>query len=377
MNRRGFVLAGLGFSLSTLLACEKPASPRSLLLSAYQHHQGKTKAYGIAVADDRGKLRFTLPLAARIHQTLLLNAGARPDAEMPKECLAIARRPGIDLYHVDIETGRLINTIRAKDSRHFFGHACQSASGHVFVPQNHIDKKAASIAVYDPSDHWRLIDELSLPGIGPHQIECLADGKTLAIAMGGIYTHPQTGRKKLNIESMQSSLLYFDSHSAKPIDEFYPPDPKLSLRHMALTSSDRLIIAAQYQGVADTVLPLAYSHQGEEQLQAFRAEPSVWLAHQQYVGSVSVDPNGECVFLSSPRAGLLSRWDLNSLTLSTQFALRDACGLAYSKAQKRFYMSNGRGQLMSSNLHQQVNSQINALGFEPSIIWDNHLTVLI
>jgi len=394
VNRREFVFAGLGLSLAGLFSCDTPLNVRTLLLSGYQDRFNKAKPYGIAAASIEGKLRFMLPLPQRIHQVLDMSP-LQPDVGKSKNsearsCLAIARRPGTELYQVDVERGFLLNKVVASANRHFFGHACRNKDGKVLVPQNHLDKKAASIAVYDPADTWRLLEEIPLPGVGPHQIECLSDGKTLAVAMGGIHTHPNTGRRKLNIDTMQSSLLYIDSNDSKVLAEYYPEDPKLSLRHMAVSRDDRVIIAAQYQGPSENIFPLAFSHHGEENLKAFSAAEEDWRAHQQYIGSVSVDPSGNTAYLSSPRAGIVSRWNLNSLELEESYSLRDACGLAYAKEQRAFYISNGLGQIVNvkntaSNqgadqyMPQKqalMQSQINTAVFEKAMIWDNHLTIL-
>ncbi|WP_299774769.1 DUF1513 domain-containing protein [uncultured Pseudoteredinibacter sp.] len=394
MNRREFVFAGLGLSLVGLFSCDTPLNVRTLLLSGYQDRFNKANPYGIAAAGIEGKLRFMLPLPQRIHQVLDMSPlpldAVKPISSEARTCLAIARRPGTELYHVDVERGLLLNKIVASANRHFFGHACRNKDGKVLVPQNHLDKKAASIAVFDPADAWRLLEEIPLPGIGPHQIECLSDGKTLVVAMGGIHTQPNTGRRKLNIDTMQSSLLYIDSNDSKVLAEYYPEDPKLSLRHMAVSRDDRVIIAAQYQGPSENILPLAFSHHGEENLLAFSAAQEDWRAHQQYIGSVSVDSSGSTVYLSSPRAGIVSRWNLNSLELEESYGLRDACGLAYAKEQQAFFISNGLGQIVNvkntaidqvadQNMAQKQalkQSQINTTAFEKAMIWDNHLTIL-
>ncbi len=394
MNRREFVFAGLSLSLGTLLSCDTPFASQALLLSGYQDRFNKAKPYGIAAVNIEGKLRFMLPLSQRIHQVLDLSSiqlnSAKPLGGENRTCLAVARRPGTELYHIDIERGHLLNTVIAAADRHFFGHACRNKDGYVLVPQNHLDKKAASIAVYDPADQWRLLEEIPLPGIGPHQIECLSDGKTLVVAMGGIHTQPNSGRRKLNIDTMQSSLLYIDSANGNTIAQYYPVDPQLSLRHMSISKDDRVIITAQYQGPSDNILPLAFSHQGEENLQALGAQEEVWRSHQQYIGSVIVDPLGRTAYLSSPRAGIVTRWDLNDLEFTQAYSLRDACGLAYANKQKAFYISNGLGQIVNVKntvveqaldqgiaQKQALNpSQINITAFDKAMIWDNHLTIL-
>lgn len=376
IKRRDFILGSAGLSIAALLGCEQSTLSDSLLLSGFQlakEPQGSTSSgrrYGVAAMDLQGDLRFSLLLPQRLHQVITLPGVAG----VQRQCLAIARRPGTELYHIDIDKGQLLNTIKVPADRHVFGHACSIQQGnYILVPQNHLDSKAASIAVYDRHDHWKLLEEIPLPNIGPHQVECLSDGKTLAVAMGGIYTRPETGRKKLNIDVMQSSLLYLDSESGQVLEEYLPDDPKQSLRHMAVTADDQVIIGAQYQGDTDTILPLAYSHNGENNLQALKASQDIWRLHKQYIGSVSVDAAARQAYLSSPRAGIVSRWDVASGDFIDHLSIRDACGLAYSNTLQRFFISNGAGQLMNSALDT---GQIKALAYQQGIIWDNHLSFI-
>ncbi|MBB6523587.1 DUF1513 domain-containing protein [Pseudoteredinibacter isoporae] len=375
INRREFLLGSVGLSVAAIVGCASKPGNDSLLLSGFQHQGDKGRRYGVAGMDLQGKLRFSLSLPQRLHQVMVLPSVPSSDAmKGRRECLAIARRPGTELYHIDVDSGELLNNIQSPDNRHVFGHACIIGEGdHVLVPQNHLDEKASSLAVYDRKAGWTLIDEIALPNVGPHQVECLSDGKTLAVAMGGIHTRPESGRQKLNIDTMQSSLLYLDSHSGKVLGEYRPEDPKLSLRHMAVTADDQVIIGAQFQGDANYVLPLAYKHRGENELQALTAGNDVWQMHRQYVGSVSVDDMARQAYLSSPRAGIVSRWDLQSGTFIEHLTIRDACGLAYAKEQQGFYISNGAGQMVNSAIDT---SQIKAFAYQQGIIWDNHLSFI-
>ncbi|GAA6153613.1 DUF1513 domain-containing protein [Pseudoteredinibacter isoporae] len=375
IDRRTFLLGSAGYSLAALMACAPETGHQARLLSGFQSLGKQGRKYGVAAIDLNGRLRFSLTLPQRLHQIITLPA-SHPGQS--RECLAVARRPGTELYHIDVDRGQLLNTIRSPGNRHFFGHAsCVEQGDYIVVPQNHLDEKASSIGIYDRKEAWALIDEIPLPTVGPHQLECLSDGKTLVVAMGGIHTHPESGRKKLNIDSMQSSLLYLDSGSGKVLDDFRPPDPKLSLRHLAITSDDHVIVGAQYQGDGETIWPLAYSHKGESSLQALSASQEVWRLHQQYIGSVSVEVGVESArfaYLSSPRGGVVSRWDLHSGECIEHRDIRDACGVAFSNVQHGFFISNGAGQMLKS---EQNTGQVKALAYQQGIIWDNHLSFIM
>ena len=64
---------------------------------------------------------------------------------------------------------------------------------------------AGLIGVWARADAYHRLDEFSSGGIGPHEILRLPSGN-LAVANGGIRTHPETGRKKLNLDTMRPNL---------------------------------------------------------------------------------------------------------------------------------------------------------------------------
>ncbi len=47
----------------------------------------------------------------------------------------------------------------------------------------------------------------------------MPDGETLVIAIGGIRTHPDSGRQSLNPDSLAPSLIYLNRHSGQMIDQ--------------------------------------------------------------------------------------------------------------------------------------------------------------
>ncbi len=55
------------------------------------------------------------------------------------------------------------------------------------------------VGVYDATDGFTRIGEFPTFGVGPHELLLLGDGDTIAVANGGIETHPDFGRAKLNL----------------------------------------------------------------------------------------------------------------------------------------------------------------------------------
>lgn len=359
------------------------ANSNTLLLSGYRDSQPSaanqptsSSRYGIAGIYTDGRLAFDLPVPQRVHDSLVL--------PQSRQAIFFARRPGTHFYVVDVERKAITHTISAPSQRHFYGHGCVSPDGrYLFTSENAFDRQQGCIAVYDVGDNFKRLDEFSSAGIGPHQIELLSDQKTLVIANGGILTHPARGRKKLNIATMQPSLSYLDSQTGQVIDAFKPPHHQQSIRHIDVSEEDQVAIGIQFEGDPTQQLPLAYTHHGEDQLQPLQASDLDWQRHQQYIGSVCMNPQASHLLLSSPRGDIISRWDLRSRSVQSIHTQRDGAGLAFSPNHKQFFVSNGIGQISalssasSSAPSTQTHTSSNSSPFYfAHRSWDNHMSVV-
>ncbi len=105
-------------------------------------------------------------------------------------------------------------------NRHFYGHGVFSRDGRLLYATEHDNEtRAGLIGVYNATGGYKRIGEMPTYGIGPHEVILLSDGKTLAVANGGIETHIETGREKLNLSSMQPSLAFIDSTNGRLISQ--------------------------------------------------------------------------------------------------------------------------------------------------------------
>lgn len=362
MQRRKFlqlVLAGGALTALPLVGCSQQ---QPLLLSGSDDN-GQHTLGGWRLGQGES---FRLPVEQRVHAPL-----TRPGTH---DVIFVARRPGTVAYVVDVREGVIKQQFSAVSERHFYGHAVFSVDGRwLFVPENaFVEQGRGVIGVYDATADYQRVDEFDLAGIGPHQIALMPDGFTLVVALGGLQTHPEQGRKKLNLETMQSALLYLDSRNGHMIDRLESPQRQLSLRHLDVASDGGVVVGAQFNTRAvddDYSGPMVFSHRAQQPLKALQAEPETWLAQQHYIASVAMNPSGTRALTTSPRGGVVNLWDVAQGHLLNQFRVNDVAGAAYLSVSGGFVVSNGLGQLF------RVGDSLELIAQASLTRWDNHLVL--
>jgi len=367
MQRRRFLqllMAGSALSLLPLSGCSsKSSQSQPLLLSGSDKGDSHTLS-GWQLGQGE---RFSLSVEQRVHAPLM-----RPGSN---DAVFVARRPGTLIYVVDVVEGRIKQQLSAQPERHFYGHAIFSADGRwLYVPENAYAKGGrGKVAVYDAAENYQRVQEFDLDGIGPHQLALMPDGFTLAIALGGIQTHPEVRRKKLNLATMQSALLYLDSRNGQVTERFDAPHQYLSMRHLDVAANGTVMVGAQFQTTANPDEnyegPLVFSQRGTQPLQALQATGETWQAQHYYIASVAMNVSGTLAVTTSPRGGVVNLWQVEQGELLQTFAVRDVAGAGYLPDQDRFVVSNGLGQLFA------VTDELQLLAQAPSTHWDNHLFV--
>ncbi|MEM7667806.1 MAG: DUF1513 domain-containing protein, partial [Pseudomonadota bacterium] len=259
LSRRRF-LVGAGTASLTLGASAGWAdagSPR--FLAAGKDPSG----YKLMGLGPDGTLRFEISLPSRGHA-----AAAHPERA---EAVAFARRPGTYAVVIDCVTGHVRHRLEAEPGRHFFGHGVYSRDGAIlFTTENAYTTGDGRLGLWDASADYRRIGEISSGGIGPHDVVRLPGSEILAIANGGIRTHPASGRDKLNLGSMRPNLTYMDAATGAVIDQVEPDDALRlnSIRHLAVSRDGRIAAATQWQGDPQDGVPLIAFHRLAEPYQA-------------------------------------------------------------------------------------------------------------
>lgn len=292
----------------------------AVFASGYMARDG---SFGIAVLAEDGAIIDRTPLPARSHGMAFSPATGH--------LVAFARRPGTFALAIDRSGKQEPVTIAAAEDRHFFGHGCFSPDGHLlYASENDFDAGRGVIGLYDARNGYRRIGEYSTYGIGTHDLSVSDDGRLLIAANGGIETHPDFGRTKLNLDHMEPSLALIDAATGALVERHALPAKlrQLSTRHIDLDARGRIWFACQYEGPRNDLPPLV-GHFGKGEDLTFVSLPeqtTIGLAN--YVGAIAVNRREGLVGLTSPNGGRFVVLDAGTGRVLREESLADAAGIA-------------------------------------------------
>lgn len=365
INRRRFLqLSAASLLLDSPFAQAGVTHGEPILASAYQLSD-KT-GYGVAVCDARGNVLQSAPLPSRGHDSVF-----RPHSD---ELITFARRPGTYLQVLSLKGEGPLLQVESVEGRHFYGHGCfDSTSRLLFSTENEFDQARGVIGVYDATANYQRVGEFDSYGVGPHEIVLHPDGVTLIVANGGIETHPDYGREKLNLADMRSSVAFIDSRDGRLIKRFEMPDAyqKLSLRHLAVNASGLCFFGAQYQGAVEDMPPLLGTVSMKEGIHLMPTDGRLHASLKSYIGSICTLPGTDLFVASASRGGVALLVDAKQYNVLQVLEGRDGSGVAAS-AEALFY-SAGDGAFRSyAREGRALQSDISVP--HARFHWDNHLS---
>jgi hypothetical protein len=285
--------------------------------------------------------------------------------------VAFARRPGTFAVAFDIAGRSEPQAFLSPPERHFFGHGAWSDDGKLlFATENDFGASRGVIGVYDATDHYRRIAEFPCHGLGTHEAILLPDGKTLAIANGGIETHPTYGREMLNIPTMDPSLAFVDATSGHLLAQYRLPQRlhQLSIRHMAVGADGKIWFGTQWEGDPLETPSLVGRATIDGGLELAETPTPELYAMNRYVGAVAASRDGTVICASAPRGGLIAYWSAETGKMLGTTAIEDSSGIAGWRARS-FLASNGAGLVMEAEPGAAGRSTVDML----AVAFDNHL----
>lgn len=374
----------LQISRRTLL---KSAATQALLLpalkmSAWADAAAELQNYLICAKNTAGELvAVKLTEDGQILQQFTLADRGHGYAQSINGDLAIfARRPKTQLYLID-NAGQM-RVLYAPEDRHFFGHGVFSPDGKLlYTSENDFDNEDVDatgvIGIWDVKQ-GKKISEFSSGGIGVHQIMLMADGQTLVIANGGILTHPDHPRQKLNLADMQPNLSFVNRQNGQLISKVDLPSElhQLSIRHIDVTKKGMVAIAMQYQGGLPDEVPLVATVNQNESFEFVKASTDIIKQNKQYIGSICFDKSGEFFAASSPRGNITSFFAQNGQFLNL-FNMPDVCAIAATSKPYQFILTSGMGAISLYNAAQNTVINLRTKSSKsPLYQWDNHMLAL-
>ncbi|MBB3645260.1 hypothetical protein FHX14_001430 [Rhizobium sp. BK619] len=350
IDRRGFVkAAGLGF-----LASLAPKSLMALERADAVYASGIRAADGsfaVATVTERGEIIDQVKLPARAHGMAFSTASGRT--------VAFARRPGTYAMIFDPWHKSEPIVISAREDRHFYGHGAFSPDGRLlYASENDFDGNRGMIGIYDASNRFTRIGEFETYGIGPHDMTVSDDGRLLIVANGGIETHPDFGRTKLNLGEMQPSLTLIDAATGALIEKHLLPAQwaELSTRHVDLDDKGRIWFACQYEGHRKDLPPLVGHFAKGEEPSFIDLPEQTTRGLANYVGAIAVNRSEGIVGITSPKGGASVTLDARTGKVLAETVIPDAAGIAPAKSG--FAVSSYDGDFLSTR---------------SDVAWDQHI----
>ena len=288
MERRVFLSACAALLVTPGLtrAASNDASVR--LAAAWQAENG----YQVGVLEQQDALRIhsAIDVPTRAHALLQEPGGS---------LLAVARRPGDWLLRWD-QTGKALAWRWIEPRRAFTGHVVSDGRT-LYVAETDLETGMGLIGVRDAVTLEKRA-EWPTHGIDPHQLLWDAHRPgALIVANGGVPTRPETGRAKLDLDRMDSSLVRIDAATGELLGQWRLADRRLSLRHLAW-NADRLGIALQAEHdapEAKAVAPVLAVFDGESLRPV--AAPQTLAGYGGDVAPIRT-PVGDGFAVSCPRA---------------------------------------------------------------------------
>ncbi|MEM7432885.1 MAG: DUF1513 domain-containing protein [Pseudomonadota bacterium] len=361
-SRRQFLIAAAG-TLTTTNLGGPIRPPRARFVSAATTVGGDHAVAGI---DTTGELLFTTPIGFRGHEVVVT-----PDRE---SAIVVGRRPRTQAVRIRLDDGAVVDRFATDSNRHFYGHGVFTEDGKYFLTsENDFDNRRGVITIRD-ADSLHVVEEFDSFGTGPHEMRWLSDGRTLAVANGGIETHPASGREKLNIDSMQPNLVFINTQNGALIHKVEPRYRQNSVRHIDLLGDDRVVVGMQQEDGSATDRLLVAVADRDDTMQSLAMPPADLRELAQYTASVCVDAGTGHAIATCPRGNRVSFWQARHGQYRGAVRIADAAGICVDTEYQHFVVTTGRGLVyrFRCDNFESAGQPVRISG----ISWDNHLTAV-
>lgn len=366
IDRRSLMLS-IGAAVATAATGLRPARAGTDLFAAARMNAAGTAT--LAVFDLSGCELFSTELPARGHDIAVAPDGRR--------MVVFARRPG-NWAAVINRSGAVVKTILAEPGRHFFGHGVFTPDGRILhATENDFGRGIGVVGIYDATDGFRRIGEFESNGVGPHDIARVPASGLLAVANGGIQTHPDTGRDILNRDTMAPNLTLMDVTGVVRGRFDLGPELRLSsLRHIAVASDGMVVFGCQFEGDPADGPPLVGTVSADGTVRLLDMPETDLGRLANYVGSVALDSSEEIIAATCPRGGRAAFWERRSGRYLGSRAHADVCGVVPAGARARvFLLTSGNAGVRLAALDTDSLTTIAGSDLD-RWIWDNHMRLL-
>lgn len=316
-SRRHFLkllISGLGVTQVNSFVSAKAlldlAADSQHLFAAWQI-QEKMQIGILQFSSNQTQIKQVLDIPTRAHGLMSLKDGST---------IALARRPGEWIVRWFPKTGQAI-WHWLPPHRTLNGHGLLSQNQKMlYTTETDLDNGAGFVVLRDVTT-FDVLAEWQTFGIDPHQLLFDLD-HNLFVANGGVPTAPETGRAKINLAAMDSSIVCLEKNTGKLMNQWRLSDPRLSLRHLAWHGQ---VLGVSLQAEHDDV-----NQKKQAPVLAVLRDNKLHLANQPqslagYGGDIAASSSGFVV--GCPRANGFACFDAQG-SWQKLMMLDEACAIA-------------------------------------------------
>ena len=363
MNRRSFFISlflNLGLFKFNLANASHKNTKSYKIISPIKFNEN----YYLAIFNNKGSEVSKVKLPFRAHDSIVLSD--------LRKLIIISRRPENKFFVFDLKKLIISDTIMAPTGRHFYGHGVYSEETKLlYLTENNYkypDERSGSIGIYSPYKNFKRVGELPSYGIGPHELK-VDNNSNLVVANGGVLTHPDYPRVKLNITNIESNIALINKKSGllKKTIKLPKKYKELSIRHIDIDLNKNIYAGCQIynrksKGFLSTIFKCS-----KRNIEFFKF-PKVFQGINNYIGTVKFLGKENFVIASFPRSGKVMVWENRNLNLVSYLNHYDACGLAINPYTEEPLISSGKGNIFSIDKENIISNK--------KYNFDNHFLAL-
>lgn len=247
---------------------------------------------------------------------------------------------GINACEIDIQTQKIIRTVKTEQNWLFSGHASFSVDGKkIICIEKDKGNYQGSITIRH-TDTFEIIQRLPTLGLSPHDCQVDTDN---------ILTVSNTGRSESGFH--QPSLVRINLDTGKLVERIKLDTDDLNCGHFISTKNNELVIASapvnDKDKDKDKIFSGGVSIRNINENMTTMTEPAEVIKHMTGEAlSIEVDERRSVAAVTHPEANLLTFWSIKDKRLLKVYAFENPRGLSKTLDKKYFIVSYGNNAAM-------------------------------
>ncbi|HBC56384.1 MAG TPA: hypothetical protein DCZ03_04390 [Gammaproteobacteria bacterium] len=307
---------------------QHPSPTMGLLMGAGQHVKpDNSPKYSIFVLDlDEA----TLP--ATSIEINFFGHGIVPNPARPERA-AVFEKKGPGACEIDLKSGKMLRNIETSNNRRFYGHGAYAPDGkYLYCTETIVEGDYQGLIAIRDADSLEVLGEFPSHGASPHDCQLIDSGNTMVVTNGGGTLH---GRAP--------SVTYVDVASAQLLEKIEFDTPYINAGHLARSSRGDLAVASAFrEGLVgeEAIGGISIQKQGGEMVTM--TEPRALLS-KLYGETLSIcmDEQRGVIAATTPLAGLLTFWDIETGQLIRHYQVKNPRGICLTLDGQYYVLSYG------------------------------------